>query len=117
MGKSHLGCHRIQSGRLIVEMSSIKVEDATLVRRTKVDAQLLKVWRSAAFDLDDQVEIWLSKGGPAGITTHLLDPGIFPACATLADLQPQDLHCDQQEFRNYPGVEEQQITDRELQLH
>ena len=54
---------------------------------------------------------------PTGITTHLLDPGIFPECAKPVDLQPQDLHCDQQEFRNYPGVEVQEITDRELQLH
>ena len=32
-------------------------------------------------------------------------------------MQPQDLHCDEQQFQNYPGVEEQAITDAELTSH
>ena len=32
-------------------------------------------------------------------------------------MQPQDLHCDEQQFRNYPGVEDQNITDAELTAH
>ena len=46
-----------------------------------------------------------------------MDPGIFPPCHRPADLQPQDIHCDEQQFCNYPGVEEQDITDAELLAH
>ena len=46
-----------------------------------------------------------------------MDPGIFPPCHRPADQQPQDLHCDEQQLRNYPRVEEQAITDAELAAH
>ena len=32
-------------------------------------------------------------------------------------MQPEDLHCDEQTFQNYAGVEEQEITDAELTAH
>ena len=32
-------------------------------------------------------------------------------------MQPQGLHCDEQQLRNYPGVETQDITDAELAAH
>ena len=35
----------------------------------------------------------------------------------LAYVQPQDIHCDEQQFLNYPGVEEQDITDAEFSSH
>ena len=66
---------------------------------------------------DDQIFIWLRDGAPTGITAQLHDPCIFPECSRPADVQPQDLHCDEQQFRNYPGVEEQDITDAELAAH
>ena len=82
-----------------------------------MDAQLLEAWRSAAGDLDHWVYKWLRDGAPAGIAEHIKDPGIFPVCLRPADLQPQDIHCDEQQFCNYPGVEEQAITDAELAAH
>ena len=45
------------------------------------------------------------------------DPAIFPASIRHADLQPEDLHCDERRFKNYPGVEEQDVTDTELSSH
>ena len=58
-----------------------------------------------AADPDDQILIWLRDGAPTGITSQLIDPGIFPQCSRPADVQPEDLRCDEQQFRNYPGVE------------
>ena len=85
--------------------------------RTHIDALLLESWRIAAADPDDQVFVWLRDGAPTGITAQFVDPGIFPTCSRPADVQPQDIHCDEQQFRNYPGVEENAITDAELSAH
>ena len=53
---------------------------------------------------------WVSHGHPrAGSRSWDL-----PQCQRPADQHPQDLHCDEQQFRNYPGVEDQDITDAEL---
>ena len=41
----------------------------------------------------------------------------FPECSQPADVHPQDSHCDQQQFKNYLGVDEQAISDSELQAH
>ena len=84
---------------------------------TKIDAFLLEAWRLVASDPDDRIFIWLRDGAPTGITSQLIDPGIFPQCSRPADVQPEDLRCDKQQFRNYPGVEEQAITDAELSSH
>ena len=107
---------------MIAELSNLTKHDmqrrsAKYSPRTKVDAQLLEAWRKAAGDPDLWIYKWLRDGAPAGITGHLKDPGIFPECHRPADLQPQDLHCDEQQFENYPGVEEQAITDSELAAH
>ena len=45
------------------------------------------------------------------------DPGIFPACMRPADAQLEYLHCDERHFKDYPGVEEQDVTDKELESH
>ena len=82
-----------------------------------LDAQLLEAWRSAAGDPDNHIHLWLRDGAPTGIKTQLIDPGTFPTCHKPAELEPQDPHCDEQQFRNYPGVEEQDITDAELTAH
>ena len=107
---------------MIAEYSSLSKHDiqthsTRYSPRTKVDAQSLEAWRDAAGDPDHWVYKWLRDGAPAGITEHLKDPGIFPQCHRPADLQPQDLHCDEQQFCNYSGVEEQDITDVELSAH
>ena len=86
-------------------------------RRTNVDAHLLEAWRAASPDPDSQIYLWLTDGSPTGITSPLIDPGIFPEVSRPADMQPQDLHCDEQQFQNYPAVEEQAITDTELTSH
>ena len=65
-------------------------------------------------DPDDQVFQWLTKGAPAGILHPSGDPGIFPETSTPSENRPEDLHCDEKTFRNYAGVEEQDITDAEL---
>ena len=76
-----------------------------------------EAWRAAASDPDSQIYLWLRDGAPTGIKSQLVDPGIFLKCPRPADLQPQDLHCDGQQFRKYPGVEEQYITGVELTAH
>ena len=78
---------------------------------------MLEAWRLVAGDPDHRVYKWLRDGAPAGITEVIKDPGIFPACPRPAELQPEDIYCDEQQFRNYPGVEEQEITDAELSAH
>ena len=82
-----------------------------------LDAQLLEAWRAAAHDPDNQIYLWLRDGAPTGIKTALLDPGIFPTCHKPAEIEPQDLRCDEQQFCNYSGLEEQAITDIELSTH
>ena len=95
----------------------IQVHSRKYPARTKTDAQLLEAWRVAVGDPDHWVYKWLRDGAPAGIAEHIRDPGIFPQCPRPAELQPEDIHCDEQNFRNYPGVEEQEITDAELSAH
>ena len=64
--------------------------------KSMIDAQLLEAWRSAAGDPHHWVYKWLRDGAPVGITEHIKGPGIFPQCHRPADLQPQDIHCDEQ---------------------
>ena len=98
---------------LLIETTRMLPADKSLVPKT----HLVEVWGVAALDPDDQIFLWLRDGAPAGITTELIDPGIFPKSNRPADLQPGDLHRKQQLFRNYPGVEENEITDKELAAH
>lgn len=102
---------------LLCEATHMTAADSSLPRLTDVDAHLLEAWRLAAGDPDDQVGPWLKHGSPAGIEAILQDPGIFPPCSKPAEMEPLDLHCDMQTFQNYPGVEEQAITDAELTAH
>ena len=60
---------------------------------------------------------WLTNGAPAGILHQPLDAGIFPDCPAPADNRPEDIQCDEKSFRDYPGVEEQYITETELLRH
>lgn len=85
--------------------------------KTKVDAPLLEAWRAAACNPDHLVPTWLLDGAPAGILHQLEDHGIFQDCAAPSEQRPEDLHCDDQNFRNYAGVEEHGITATELQEH
>ena len=104
---------------LLINYTAMCLTDAekAMPSLTKIDAFLLEAWRLVAADPDDQIFIWLRDGAPTGITSQLIDPGIFPQCSRPADVQPEDLRCDEQQFRNYPGVEEQAITDAELSSH
>ena len=80
----------------------------------KVVAVFLIAWQQSAKDPDDIVCGWLTNGAPFGINQQLVDPSTFAECATPADLQPCDLHCDAQTSRTYIGVEEAEITETEL---
>ena len=45
-------------------------------------------------------------------------PASSPPCSKPAELEPQDVFTtEHREFKNYPGVEDQQITDDELAAH
>ena len=52
-----------------------------------------------------------------GVTAQLLDPGIFPEAEVKPYMGFEDLHCDVQNFRNYEGVEDSEVTETELQGH
>ena len=47
--------------------------------RSDIRSGLLKAWRIAEDDPDDQPEEWAVHGGPLGIMTMPLNRGIFPA--------------------------------------
>ena len=61
--------------------------------------------------------IWLTEGAPAGILYPIVDPGIFPETSGPSENRPEDLHCDVDSFHNYAGVEDQDITEKELLGH
>ena len=104
---------------LLIELTAMTMTDAqkAMPSLTDVDAYLLEAWRVAAADPDHQIFPWLRDGAPTGITQDLIDPGIFPACSRPAEVQPENLECNSRQFKNYPGVEENQITDAELASH
>ena len=52
---------------LLVEMTSMCLEEPKIPKRTNVDARLLEAWRLAAGDPDDQVGKWMLVGAPTGI--------------------------------------------------
>jgi len=56
-------------------------------------------------------------GAPMGITEQLKDPGIFPEAVVQPYMGHEDLHCNLQNFRNYKGVEESEVTETEIQRH
>ena len=84
---------------------------------TKVDAHLLRQWQRAASDPDYIAADWMVHGAPMGVTEQLRDPGIFPETIVPPYMGHDDLHCDVQQFKNYPGVEDSEITETELQGH
>jgi len=103
---------------MLIEATGMVRDDIGARRLTKVDAHLLEAWRVASGDPDDQAGKWLLVGAPTGIEAPVLDPGIFPPCLKPAEMNPLDIFTKRHsEFRNYPGVEEQQITDDELSAH
>ena len=103
---------------MLIEMKGMTTEEFKVPKRTLVDGRLLEAWRVTAGDPDDQAAMWMLVGAPTGIEVPVLDPGIFPPCSKPAEMQPQDIFTkEHRDFRNYPGVEEQQITDDELTAH
>lgn len=71
---------------------------------TKTHAPLLEAWCAAARGPDRWLPVWLSTGAPEGILRHLEDPGIFSDCSSPSEQDPEDMYCDEQNFRNYSGV-------------
>ena len=104
---------------LLIEITAMTMTDAerAMPALTSVDAYLLEAWRKVAHDPDHQIFKWLRDGAPTGIKQDLIDPGIFPACNRPAEVQPENLECNSRQFKNYPGVEENAITDEELAAH
>ena len=89
------------SKALIAEFSKLSEHDIErhskkYPARAKVDAQLLEGWRTAAGDPDHWVYRLLRDGAPAGIKHTIKDPGIFPACPRSAELQPENIYCNEQ---------------------
>ena len=60
---------------------------------------------------------WMISGAPMGITEQLKDPGIFPEAVVEPYMGHEELQCDLQNFRNYKGVEESEVTETEIQGH
>jgi hypothetical protein len=81
-----------------------------------VDVELLEIWRRAAGDPDDQPTKWLIEGAPAGLTSEIVDRGIFPLYDPEADAAEfaADSLCTEPDFANYPGVEESTHVADEL---
>ena len=82
-----------------------------------IDADLLESWRAAAKDIEDQIYKWLTDGGPAGILDAPVYPGVFPDCPGPIENDTPDSQFDADMFRNDHGVEEQSVTEEELQSH
>lgn len=110
-------CATYYGNSLISQASTFERHASQFQQRAMLDAQLHEAWRAAAGDPDSHIYLWLRDGAPTGIRNHVVDPGIFPTCHRPADLEPQDLRRGEQQFRSYPGVEEQDITDAELTAH
>ena len=72
---------------------------------------------AAARTPDHWVPSWFLTVALVGILRLLEDPGIFPECSSPSQQRPEDMHCDKQNFRNYAGTEEHEITTTELQGH
>ena len=104
---------------LLIEMTAMTLTDAerAMPALTLVDAHLLEAWRRIAADPDHEIFKWFRDGAPAGIKQPILDPGIFPSVDKPAETEPEHLQCNSRQFKNYPGVEEDQITDSELAAH
>ena len=85
-----------------------------------LDVGLLESWRLASMDPDDQPTRWLVEGAPAGLTSDIVDRGVFPLHDPLADapeVAAADLQTELQ-FANYPGVEDSQaVADELARLH
>ena len=103
--------------RIMAMYTKAILADPRFTRLTNIDAHLLESWLRAAGDPDDQVFLWLTEGAPAGILYPIVDPGIFPETSEPSENRPEDLHCDVGTFRNYAGVEDQDITEEELLAH
>ena len=52
-----------------------------------------------------------------GIIVAIDDPGIFPPAVVQPSMSHDSLHCDLENFRNYSGVEESEITETEIRSH
>ncbi len=58
---------------------------------TQVRAGLLGAWRLAAGDPDDQPELWLREGGPAGVRAFPEHRGVYPPVDDETPADPEEL--------------------------
>jgi len=99
---------------LIKYIGMVNYDSAPL---TKVDGHFLRQWQRTAGDPDGIAANWMVDGAPMGVTEQLLDPGIFPQSVVPPYMGHESLQCDLQNFHNYKGVEESEITEEEIQGH
>ena len=89
-----------------------------LTTHTKVNTELLSLFRTAYNDPDDQPEVWLRQGAPAGLSLEIADRGVFPLYAPEddeAEYTPSELQTVDN-FSNYSGVEGATDVAQELSL-
>ena len=60
---------------------------------------------------------WLRQGGPMGILHTPVNVGVFPDCTDRRECGPDEILCNASTFRNYPGVEDQAVTEEEMAKH
>ena len=53
-----------------------------------------------------------------GILHNPVDVGVcVPDCSSIPECTPDEITCDLSTFTNYPGVEEQPVTEEEMKKH
>ena len=60
---------------------------------------------------------WLTQAGPMGILHNPVIGGVFPDSSDTPECKPDEITCDPATFTNYPGVEEQPVTEDEMTKH
>jgi hypothetical protein len=84
---------------------------------TLVNAALLEAWRLKANDPDSEAAKWLYSGAPAGISRTPVSCGIFPDIGDEPDLPHESLVTDFGSFKNYSGVDDDEVAAQEIAHH
>ena len=96
----------------MVQYTAAVPADSRFEHLTKYYSHLLESWRTAAGDPDGQVYKRLTQGAPAGNLYPIEDPGILPHTSGPSAMRPDELGCDEATFRNYAGVEDNEIAEK-----
>ena len=78
----------------------------------EVRVSLIKAWRQASGDPDDQIEVWFGEGAPMGITQMPLPRGIFPLYTELeASRSPSSLLSEDLQGESMPADDVDKAAD------